>query len=426
MRFLNLLLGNSDKKYNTTNWVPFDPWFIVIPAILMTIGLIAIYSASIYVSFDKFGTSTYYVNKQILFMGMGIVMYCVCINISTKLWYSLGQWKMMTLVAVMCLLVIFVGKEINGAKRWLSLGFFNVQPSEFLKISLILYLAGYIHRHNEDIKNPLRSFLVVIPTFVFLVILFFQKDLGTCVVLACILITMLVFAGIMWRTFLVYAIVGIAGAVAMIVKDPYRIQRLLSFTDPFKDITKSGYQLAASQMSLARGGMWGLGLGNSELKLSYIPEPHTDFIMSIIGEEMGFVFVSFVFILELLLIFRTVKLGLEAISSTNDRNYFHGYCAIGIGSWFAVQSIINMGVVSGLFPTKGLTMPFISYGGSSLISSILAVCILLRISYERRANYLNRIRNSQLRYKQNSKRSRYNKNVAVSGENTDANVAANG
>ena len=139
MRFLNLLLGNSDKKYNTTNWVPFDPWFIVIPAILMTIGLIAIYSASIYVSFDKFGTSTYYVNKQILFMGMGIVMYCVCINISTKLWYSLGQWKMMTLVAVMCLLVIFVGKEINGAKRWLSLVFFNVQPSEFLKISLKIY-----------------------------------------------------------------------------------------------------------------------------------------------------------------------------------------------------------------------------------------------------------------------------------------------
>lgn len=404
MSFWTRLLGNGDKKYSLNDGVMFDTWYIVLPAILTVIGLIAIYSSSIYVSVEKFGTETHYMLRQLGYCVISIFIFMVLLNVSTKRWYDWGRWKIVLFVAVLSLLVVFVGRDINGAKRWLSLGFCNIQPSEFMKLSLILFVSGYIQRHHDEINSIWCNILVAIPIAIFLFILMLQRDMGTMVIIGAILMVTLFIAGMQWKVIFTAGVLSLIG-VLLLIQDPYRMGKITSFYNPFESRTGTGFQLCMSLIAIAKGGLWGQGLGNSEIKLSYIPEPHTDFIMSIVSEECGFIAVLVVFILELMLIVRGFMMGLEALSSKTDRNYFHGFCAIGISTWFGVQCIINMGVICALFPTKGLTMPFISYGGTSLISSVMAVCILLRISYERKCSYFNRIRKAQMRYKQVNKRS---------------------
>ncbi|MBQ3774643.1 MAG: cell division protein FtsW [Ruminobacter sp.] len=404
MSFWARLLGNSDKKYRL-NGVMFDTWYIVLPAILTVIGLIAIYSSSIYVSVDKFGTDSHYLLKQLGFCFGSFVLYMMLLNVSTKQWYELGRFKIVSLVIVLSLLVVFVGRDINGAKRWLSLGFCNIQPSEFMKLALILFVSGYIHRHYDEIRRFKCNLLISIPFLLFVAILYLQRDMGTMVIIAIILGVILFISGMQWKYIFPVCILGLLG-VLWLIQDPYRMGKIVSFQDPFVTRTGTGFQLSMSLIAIAKGGLWGQGLGNSEIKLSYIPEPHTDFIMSIVSEECGFISVLVIFALELMLIVRSFFMGFEALRSKTDCNYFQGFCAIGIATWFGVQCIINMGVICALFPTKGLTMPFISYGGTSLISSVIAVCILLRISYERKLSYVNRIRKAQIRYKQVNKRVR--------------------
>lgn len=404
MKFWTRLLGNSDKKYSLNDGVMFDVWYIVLPAILTVIGLIAIYSSSIYVSVEKFGTETHYMLRQLGYCVISIFIFMVLLNVNTEKWNDWGRWKIVLFVAFLSILVVFVGRDINGAKRWLSLGFCNIQPSEFMKLSLILFVSGYIQRHREEIRSIRCNVLSAIPLMLFLMILVLQRDMGTMVIIGMIFMVTMFIAGMQWKALFIVIFMAVLGGIVL-VQDPYRMGKIISFYNPFESRTGTGFQLCMSLIAIAKGGLWGQGLGNSEIKLSYIPEPHTDFIMSIVCEECGFVAVLVVFALELMLIVRGFMMGFEALRSKTDCNYFHGFCALGISTWFGVQCIINMGVICALFPTKGLTMPFISYGGTSLISSVMAVCILLRISYERKCAYFNRIRKAQMRYKQVNKRS---------------------
>ncbi len=391
-------------KYGAGGGAMFDPCFLVLPVVLIATGLMAVYSSSVYVSLSKFGSDFHFFIRQLCYAFAAAAVYIVVLNVTSRQWSSFGRWKFMAAVLLLCVVVDFAGREINGARRWLSLGFVNIQPSEFAKLALIVFWAGFIDRHRDTIRNTASVAKAFLPLLLILVSLYFQKDMGTMAVLTGIFMLMFFMAGMIWKNIVMLAGLALAAGTALILMNPYRILRIVSYLDPFKSTQNEGYQLSLSLMALARGGLWGQGLGNSEIKLSYLPEPHTDFIMSIFGEEWGFAGLMFVLALELLLVLRAGRMGMEALRSETDRNYFHGFCAIGIAGWFGMQTLINVGVICGVFPTKGLTMPFISYGGTSLVSCVTATALLLRVSYERRLARAIGLKKAQQRQKHGARR----------------------
>ncbi|MGN1394719.1 MAG: putative lipid II flippase FtsW [Succinivibrionaceae bacterium] len=384
-----IFLGNEDKKYQegTSSLVLYDRFFIIIVSLLLTIGIVIVFSSSISVSQLKFGNSYHFVIRQFFYVLLGIVISFFSIKISTKSLEEFCKGKGIFWLLVLCLLPLLFGREINGAKRWIGLGFCNFQPSEVLKLIWIIYIAGFIHRHKAEMNGWwtfLKPFALL---FLFLVILFFQKDFGSIFVLVSITWILLVFAGANTIKITISIGVVISFAILAIIIEPYRVGRLVSFLDPWKYQFNEGFQLTMSLMAYGRGGIFGQGLGNSIIKESYLPEPHTDFILAILGEEMGMAGVFVILLFEVLLIMRSIFLGLECIASKYNQNINQGFIAIGIGIWFFLQTFVNIGASFGMLPTKGLTLPFISYGGSSLIVMMVAVSILIRISYERRDSY---------------------------------------
>ncbi len=352
-------------------------YMILIPALLLvTLGLIAVYSASSNLAEHRLGDSYYYLKKQLLFCMMGVGLMVLTRYIPCTL-YSKLVYPLLLLSA--CLLVfLFVpglGRRVGGACRWMRVAGFSFQPSELAKFSLAVYMAYSMAKKGtemETFSKGLLPHLLIAGIFMGLIVL--QPDLGTAVIIGAWVLIALFVGGV--RLYQLFAMLLVSAPVLLwlIWHAEYRVKRMLAFLNPWDDPRGIGFQIIHSFLAFGSGGIFGAGLGNSKQKLFYLPEPHTDFALSIIGEELGLVGVATVIVLFGILITGGIRVGLKA------KDLYSTYLAVGLTSFIALQVLINMGVVMGLLPTKGLTLPLISYGGSSLLITLASIGVLLNIS----------------------------------------------
>ncbi|TEW54923.1 putative lipid II flippase FtsW [Psychromonas sp. RZ22] len=369
-------------KTNPNRPIPaYDRSLLVLVFTLMGIGLIIVTSSSmpegIALSADPFR----FFKRHFIYLILCLFFIAVVISIPIDRWHKYTPHILVASTGAL-ILVLVVGTEVNGSLRWLRLGPLNIQPSEFAKLAVTLFLSSYLIRRQKEVVDTIKGFMK--PLFVLAILallLLLQPDLGSTVVIVVIMMGMLFIANARMISFVGIAVALLSVIILLIVTSPYRMARVFGFLDPWADPFGRSYQLTQSLMAFGRGGWFGEGLGNSVQKLEYLPEAHTDFIMAILAEELGFIGVSIVIILEFVLVYKAFSIGKKAL----DKNaFFAGYVAIGISIWFAFQTAVNIGAASGIAPTKGLTLPLISYGGSSLITIAIAVGLLLRIDFETR------------------------------------------
>lgn len=358
----------------------YDRQLVWIALGLMLTGLVMVTSASFPISARLTDQPFHFMFRHAIFLVLALIVSSVILQIPMKRWFQYSMY-LLGLSFFLLVVVLAVGKSVNGASRWIPLGLFNLQPAEVAKLSLFIFMAGYLVRKQDEVRKTFfGGFGKPIMVFgAFAVLLLGQPDLGTVVVMLVTLFGMLFIAGAKLSQFIALMVAGIAAVVGLIVIEPYRVRRVTSFWEPWNDPFGSGYQLTQSLMAFGRGDWMGQGLGNSVQKLEYLPEAHTDFVFAVLAEELGFVGVTLVLILIFSLVLKAILIGKKAFE--NDQ-LFSGYLAFGIGIWFAFQTLVNVGAASGIVPTKGLTLPLISYGGSSLIVMSVAVSILLRIDHE--------------------------------------------
>ncbi|PME36911.1 cell division protein FtsW [Vibrio sp. 10N.286.55.E10] len=358
----------------------YDRQLVWIALGLMLTGLVMVTSASFPISARLTDQPFHFMFRHAIFLVLALGVSSVILQIPMQRWFQYSMY-LLGLSFFLLIVVLAVGKSVNGASRWIPLGLFNLQPAEVAKLSLFIFMAGYLVRKQDEVRKTFfGGFAKPIMVFgAFAVLLLGQPDLGTVVVMLVTLFGMLFIAGAKLSQFIALMVAGIAAVVGLIVIEPYRVRRVTSFWEPWNDPFGSGYQLTQSLMAFGRGDWMGQGLGNSIQKLEYLPEAHTDFVFAVLAEELGFVGVTLVLMLIFSLVFKAILIGKKAFE--NDQ-VFSGYLAFGIGIWFAFQTLVNVGAASGIVPTKGLTLPLISYGGSSLIVMSVAVSMLLRIDHE--------------------------------------------
>ena len=353
---------------------------------LLFAGLVMVYSASIAIAEAGRFTNhqpAYYLVRHGVFLCIGLVAAGVAFQIPLSLWQKYAPYLFMAGVFMLALVLIpGVGKDVNGARRWLSFGFANLQPSELMKMFAVLYAADYTVRKINVMHDLKQAFAPLFGAMVIVGILLLKEpDFGAFVVIISIAMGILFLGGLKARLF-VMLIVGLLFAFAvMIIVSPYRRDRVFGFMDPWADAYGRGYQLSHSLIAFGRGELFGVGLGGSVEKLFYLPEAHTDFLLAVIAEEMGFFGVLAVIALFALIVQRAFAIGRQCVQL--DRLY-PALVAMGMGIWIGVQSFINMGVNMGLLPTKGLTLPLMSFGGSGILANCVALAILLRVDWENR------------------------------------------
>ncbi|GLT18533.1 putative lipid II flippase FtsW [Vibrio zhanjiangensis] len=384
MHMRNLL---SNVKLWITTSSPealFDRQLVWIALGLMLAGLVMVTSASFPISSRLTDQPFHFMFRHAIFLLLALSTASVVLQIPLSKWSQYAS-LLLGLSFVLLIVVLLAGKSVNGASRWIPLGLFNLQPAEVAKLSLFIFMSGYLVRKHQEVRSSFfGGFIKPIIIFGTLAsLLLLQPDLGTVIVMLVTLFGMLFIAGAKLSQFLALMVVGILSVAALILLEPYRVRRVTSFLDPWDDPFGSGYQLTQSLMAFGRGEWLGQGLGNSIQKLEYLPEAHTDFVFAVLAEELGFIGVVLVLMLIFSLVVKAALIGRKAF----DNNLlFGGYLAFGIGIWFAFQTLVNVGAAAGMVPTKGLTLPLISYGGSSLIIMTVAVAILLRIDFECRLN----------------------------------------
>ncbi len=349
---------------------------------LMMIGLVMIGSASIEIADSRTGQPTFYLLRHASFLGLGLVSAIIVYQIPLAQWHQKG-WLLLfiSFFLLAILMVPGIGRTINGSTRWIGLGGgLNLQASEFAKLLLIAYVAGYLDRRREEVLADWWGFMkpMIIMGLAALLLLM-EPDFGATVVIGCSLMGMIFLSGAKLTRFLVLLAFCSVGAVVLVLIQPYRLKRLTGFVEPWSDPFGDGYQLTQALIAFGQGEIAGVGLGNSVQKLFYLPEAHTDFVFSILAEEFGLVGVTITIVLFSVLVYRAMVIGRKA-EVTGNR--FNAYFAYGLGILFASQAFINMGVNTGLLPTKGLTLPLVSYGGSSLLVSCMAIAVLTRIACE--------------------------------------------
>lgn len=348
---------------------------------LAIIGFIMVTSASMPVGQRINGDPFYFAKRDLLYLTLGFIASLVTLRLPMTFWQKYSS-LMLLFSLLMLLVVLVIGNAINGASRWIALGPLRIQPAEFSKLSLFCYLSSYLVRKVEEVRNNLWGFMKPLGVMLLLaVLLLAQPDLGTVIVLFVTTLTLLFLAGAKVWQFIALICSGVLAVVLLIIAEPYRIKRVIAFLDPWADPFGIGYQLTQSLMAFGRGEFLGQGLGNSVQKLEYLPEAHTDFIFAIIGEELGYIGVVLVLVLVFAVAFRAMFIGRRALQLEQR---FSGFLACAIGVWFSFQTLVNVGAAAGILPTKGLTLPLISYGGSSFIIMSTAVVLLLRIDYETR------------------------------------------
>jgi cell division protein FtsW len=345
-----------------------DPWLFFAAIALTGLGIVMVYSAGAWLGSSAYGRWDYFLVRQALFAGIGFVLMLGVSRIDYRILRRLAPPLMIGALALL-VIVLFVGSEINGARRWLRMGSFGLQPSEIAKVTLAVFLAATLARQGERIRNFRRGFLPVVAiSTLTMVLVLMEKDLGTTILLGALTLIMLFVAGT--RLSYVAAAVMLAAPVIwqQILGVDYRRGRLEEF------ISGDGYQVQQALIGIGSGGSWGLGLGNGRQKLGFLPENHTDFVLATVGEELGVAGICVVIALVGLLVWR----GLVVARRARDR--FGTYLATGLSSLFGLQAVVNMAVVLEVIPAKGITLPFLSYGGSSLLVSLTAVGVLLSVS----------------------------------------------
>ncbi|EGQ7671915.1 cell division protein FtsW [Vibrio cholerae] len=358
----------------------FDRQLVWIAFGLMLIGLVMVTSASFPISSRLTDQPFHFMFRHAIFLLLAFITSSMVLQVPLDRWMKYSS-LLLGISFFLLIVVLVVGKSVNGASRWIPLGLFNLQPAEVAKLSLFIFMSGYLVRKHDEVRQTFfGGFLKPIMVFGTLAVLLLgQPDLGTVIVMLVTLFGMLFIAGAKLSQFLALMVAGVLAVVALIVAEPYRVRRVTSFLDPWEDPFGSGYQLTQSLMAFGRGEWFGQGLGNSIQKLEYLPEAHTDFVFAVLAEELGFIGVVLVLVLIFSLVLKAIFIGKKAFQHDQQ---FGGYLAFGIGIWFAFQTLVNVGAAAGMVPTKGLTLPLISYGGSSLIIMSVAVSILLRIDHE--------------------------------------------
>ncbi|MEL1265949.1 putative lipid II flippase FtsW [Pseudoxanthomonas putridarboris] len=355
----------------------FDPWLLSAMLALASLGVVMVASSSIYQASSPF----HYLIRHMVFLAVGIGLACWVMR--TELKSIEARNHLLLLGCVVLLLMVFVpglGQSVKGAHRWINLGVSNFQVVEAVKVFFIVWLASYLVRFRDEVNATWAAMLKPLGIVALLVaLLLMQPDFGSSSLLLAITAGMLVLGGVNMPRMFGPVLVGLPIMAVVAIAEPYRWRRLTSFSDPWADPFGSGYQLTNALMAIGRGEWAGIGLGGSVLKLNYLPEVHTDFIFSVIGEELGFFGICLVIGLYALLVGRAFVIGLRCVEM---RRHFAGYVAFGVGLWIGMQSFVSMGVNLGLLPTKGLTLPLISSGGSSVLMTCVAMGLLLRVSYE--------------------------------------------
>ena len=361
----------------------FDRALVFASGTLLVIGLIMVGSASISIADGKLGQPLFYFNRQLIFALAGLAIAAMIITVRLEVWRQLAPLLLMLGVGLLILVLIpGIGREVNGSRRWLPLGPVNIQVAEIIKLFSIIYVADYLHRHHGQLNG---SFFKVFGPLVLLgvaaLLLLLQPDMGSVVVILSTVLAMLFLGGARLDVFAALMTI-FAGLFAVLIwLAPYRLQRLQTFMDPWQDPFGSGFQLTQALIAFGRGDWLGVGLGSSMQKLFYLPEAHTDFLYSILAEELGLLGALSILVLFSIFIWRALAIGRAAELAGQ---VFGAQIAYGIGIWIGLQACVNMGVNMGVLPTKGLTLPLMSYGGSSLLLTCLAIALLFRVDLETR------------------------------------------
>jgi len=357
-----------------------DYWLIFAACTLLGLGLVMVASASLH----RIGNAPFfYVNRHLIALTIGLVGVLAVARIPIVYWERMGTTLyFLGLLLLVLVLVPGLGREANGATRWIPLGPFNLQSSEFMKLFLVIYIAGYLVRRQQEVVSSVKGFIN--PMILLLLacsLIMLQPDFGTTAVLLATAMGMLFLGGVpLWQFGILLGLAGSA-LVGLVIISPYRLQRVTTFLDPWADVENSGYQLAQALIAFGRGEWFGVGLGSGIQKQFYLPEAHTDFLMAVIGEEFGLLGTLVVILLFAVIVWRSFRIAAQAGKRAQRFPFF---AAQGFGLWLGMQAFINIGVNVGLLPTKGLTLPLMSYGGNSIIVACLVIGLLLRIDYENR------------------------------------------
>ena len=366
----------------------FDRTLVCLVVALLALGLVMVYSASVALPDNpKFAryTPTYFLSRHVMFMAIAVTAALVTVQVPVSLWEKLSPWIfVVALLLLVIVLVPFIGKGVNGARRWIPLGIMSFQPSELTKLAIAMYAAGYMVRRMDVKENFVRAVVpMAISIAVVGLLLLAEPDMGAFLVIATIAMGILFLGGVNGRMFLLITAILIGAFVLMITFSEWRRERIFAYLNPWDEKYTLGkaYQLSHSLIAVGRGEIFGQGLGSSVEKLHYLPEAHTDFLLAVIGEELGFVGVACVIVAFFWLARRLFHIGRQAIAL--DR-VFAGLFAQGVGIWMGGQAFINMGVNLGVLPTKGLTLPLMSYGGSAIVMNLIALAIVVRVDIENR------------------------------------------
>jgi len=358
-----------------------EPVISVCTASLLAIGLIMVASSSMVVSEHYFDTPFHFLIRYSVYLTLSLAASFLILRTDTQFYYRLSGYLL--LAAFVLLIAVFlpgISHKANGSIRWLKLGPITLQVSEVVKLCFIIYLAGFLTRHHQAFQHDFKCFIrpIILLTLASLLLLS-EPDFGAVAILFCTTFGLIFLGGSRLWYFGFFSLGAALGFVLLIVMAPYRLQRISAFLHPWSKQFGSGYQLTQSLMAFGHGGVWGQGLGNSVQKLYYLPEAHTDFVFPVLAEELGLVGAIIVLGLYFILTWRIVQISQNALMA---QQYFEGYLAGGIGIWLGIQALINIAVTTGLLPTKGLTLPLISYGGTSLLFNCVAVVMVLRIHYQ--------------------------------------------
>ena len=357
----------------------YDYWLLAAVIALLSIGLIMMGSASISIAEKQYSEPFYYIWKQAFFIGIALVLSWGVLHVPIEFWNKISPYLLMFGMALL-VLVLLMGKQVNGSLRWIDLGVLNLQPSELMKLFVIIFLAGYLVRRGEEVRTTMMGFLKpMLVLGVIGILLLLEPDFGSGVVIAFTALGMMFLGGVRLWQFGVLIMVMAMALSLLAYSSPYRVERLTSFLNPWADPFDSGFQLTQALIAFGRGEWLGVGLGGSVQKLFYLPEAHTDFLFAVISEELGLMGGLLVIALFAIIVYRAFRIGHFALCQ-DDR--FAGYMAFGIGLLIGFQALINIGVNMGVLPTKGLTLPLMSYGGSSVVAICIACALLLRIAHQ--------------------------------------------
>lgn len=373
----------SDKNKETSLLENLDMPLLISAITLLGLGLVMVASSSISIAERQLSDPLYYFWRQLSYSIVGLVTAFVLFKVSLDFLQKTGPILIViSMFLLMMVLVPGLGKEVNGSMRWLNLGFISLQVSEFVKLATVVYLAGYLVRHTEDVRTKLGGFMRPLGLiFILSVLLIFEPDFGAVAIIVMTAMGMLWLGGASFFQFILLSLTTIAALTIAAISSPYRMERLTTFLNPWADPYNSGFQLTQALIAFGRGEWFGVGLGSSVQKLFYLPEAHTDFVFAVLAEELGLFSVILVIAIFCFIVIRALMIGRRAEKRERP---FTAFLAYGLGIWLGLQAFINIGVNMGVLPTKGLTLPLMSYGGSSLIIMCAVIAILLRADYETR------------------------------------------